>query len=130
MEEIEPEEELAGEGLVESELAASVLGNLGKRQRSIASILVQDENIRKLTHFFTRKEPILYAKAAHLADISDALDAMDGTEEVHLPSLNGLLLADYQHRKSYQYRTGRFVVAITHIFERIGEAARGIWRRR
>lgn len=117
---VEDDETSEPEMAAQKALAASSLGPLAQRQESIAQILVEDGpdgQLQKLTHFFSRQEPLLYARLEYILRLTDAVEKQDA-EGFRFPPLDDLLRADMRLRTSHRQQTRKILESITKIFER------------
>src|SRR5437870_3127179 len=106
----------------------SVLHQLGQRQQSVANMLVSDDHLQNLTHFWTKAEPKQYAKMVYLLRAVEAVDGVDGESNgtgYKFPAFQDLIDADIRFREAYQKGRAKDLVSITKVLERTQEPERG-----
>lgn len=109
------------ETAAQAKLAASALGPLSQRIEGIAGYLVDHPTDEKLTNFFNRNEPNVYAKIQYLLALTAAVGQQD-KKGFHFPDFDvNLIRKDYQLRTSVKQQTRKILESITKIFERSGE---------
>lgn len=122
VEEGEGEEETTAQVVTESTAVPSILHQLGARQQNVANLLVGDDNLGKLTHFFNKQEPKTYAKMRYMRRAVEALDAMSTNGgDYKFPDFNELIEEDLRFREAYQKGRANDLVKITKVLERSAE---------